>query len=308
MQSGFAHVGTWKHVPVFFHWTVLLWFPLVMWSWTSGGLVQAFIAASGLVALLLAHEIGHAVAARSRGADVLAIRLFMFHGHCEHEHLGWEADQILIAWGGVLAQFCLLCAAAVAELLTAHLWPDGHAFFEPLFAVFIYINLVTAIINLVPVAPLDGHTAWQVLPLLGTYLRHRFQGATRAFHTGPKGRLSVTTPRKQVAPASLNSADHADGTGVRIISHGDASYECALVAWRELYRFYLGGMAVGVHPGHNLVDVASRIVVDRERRIRECMAAGQLSQITDDQALVWQKTNAELLAVIIEPYVLVQPA
>lgn len=307
VQSGVAHVGTWKRVPVFFHWTVLLWLPWVMWGWGPGGTLQAFMAAFGLVVLMLVHEIGHAVAARSRGAQVLAIRLYLFHGHCEYQYLDREADQILVAWGGVLAQFCLLCGAIVAILLTDYLWPLGRVFLEPLFVVFIKINLFTAAMNLVPVAPLDGHRAWRVLPLLRTYFRRRFPGATRTSHAGrsPRGRLSVAATRLP-ASASPNRADKACGAGSRLISYGDASYECVRVAWRELHRFYLGGKAVSVHPGHDLVYVASRIVVDLERRIQECMAAGQVSAVTDDQALGWQKTNAELLAVIIEPYVLVQ--
>lgn len=62
----------------------------------------------------------NAAAARRLGYDVDAIRVAFFHGRCEHEAPHTESDDVLVAWGGVLAQFAvalpiLIVAAAFEE-------------------------------------------------------------------------------------------------------------------------------------------------------------------------------------------------
>jgi hypothetical protein len=82
---------------------------------------------------------------------------------CEHDEPYYERDDIFIAWGGVLAQLCMLALAVAAKHAVRLLLPDWEPLLSPILFVFIDANLVIAVINLIPVAPLDGHKAWRVL-------------------------------------------------------------------------------------------------------------------------------------------------
>jgi len=164
MTLGFWQLGRWKDVPVALHWSALLPF-----AWCLLGRQDLRATLSSVLAflvLLAVHELGHAVAARSRGIEVIGIRLYLLHGVCEHEAPEREEDDILIAWGGVLAQLCLLAAALLVLHAASALLPGSAPVLQPVLFVFIHANIVIAAINLFPMAPLDGHRAWRVVPLL----------------------------------------------------------------------------------------------------------------------------------------------
>lgn len=177
-QSGYWKFGKWKGIPLYCHWTVLLWMP--WYWWVRGSLGWAVVTLLAYLALLLAHELGHAVVARARRVKVHAIRLFVLHGQCEHDEPYYERDDIFIAWGGVLAQMCVLTVAVAAKHGARLLFPDVEPFLAPILFVFIDANLVIAVINLVPVAPLDGHKAWRLLLPVWTSFVLRAQGGVRS--------------------------------------------------------------------------------------------------------------------------------
>ena len=164
MQSGARQIGQWKGIPFFFHWTILLW--LVWYAGRYKSVLGAGLAFVGLVALLMAHELGHAIAARSRRLEVHAIRLSALHGRCEYELPHDEMDDVIVAWGGVLAQVCILVPAWGLRHVLHWAAPGIESLLAPLFLALIPVNLLLIAVNLVPVAPLDGHKAWRVLPLL----------------------------------------------------------------------------------------------------------------------------------------------
>ncbi len=168
MNSGFLKIGTWRNVPLYCHWSVLLWLPL--YGARYGSLLWAAVTFAAFAALLLAHEMGHAIAANSRGLRVFAMRFHVLGGECEHVSAHYERDVVFVAWGGVLAQFCILVAALVAQYLAAifHVHSEVLA---GLFFVFINANIVLIAINLIPVRPLDGHKAWRIIPLFWKTLR-----------------------------------------------------------------------------------------------------------------------------------------
>lgn len=168
MTSGFFKLGTWRNVPLFFHWTLLLWVPFY-WS-RFGSLFWAVVTFAAYTALVLIHEMGHALVANWRGLPVFAMRLHVLGGECEHAAAGREKDSVWVAWGGVLAQLCVLVAALAAKYATAGLHVQSELL-EALFFVFINANLFTIAFNLIPVAPLDGYRAWRAIPLLWAKLR-----------------------------------------------------------------------------------------------------------------------------------------
>jgi Zn-dependent protease len=124
------------------------------------------LATTGLVsyvAIIFAHEVGHAAVAHGLGYEVTAIRVGLLHGRCEYEHPDSAWDASLVSWGGVLAQFLIAAVVfAVAGIISGSL--SDH--FGPVVIFLGYINIVVAAMNLTPRAPFDGHLAWRIFPAI----------------------------------------------------------------------------------------------------------------------------------------------
>ena len=115
------------------------------------------------IAIIFAHELGHAAIARRLGYDVTAIRIGLVHGRCEYEHPDSAWDASLVSWGGILAQ--LLVAAlvfATAGVVSGNLSDR----FGPIVIFLGYINIIIAAVNLTPRAPFDGYLAWRIFPAI----------------------------------------------------------------------------------------------------------------------------------------------
>ena len=157
-------LGRWRGVPISLHWTVLIGLPWFYYE--TRGFADTAIAFVGFFFLILIHELGHAAAARWRGLEVESIRLFFIHGTCSTEEPDYELDDVLIAWGGVAAQFVVLVVAFSAGLLLPTVSPFAHGLASPLLRVLTEVNLFIMIVNLIPIAPFDGAKAWRILPIL----------------------------------------------------------------------------------------------------------------------------------------------
>jgi hypothetical protein len=83
--------------------------------------------------------------------------------------------------------------------------------------------------------------------------------------------------------------------------------ETAKIHWHELQRFFASGNAIAVDPRLNLTQVASQIVADNADQIKHWMDAGLVDAVKDSQAQLWYEQNALVWAVVIKPWVLVQP-
>jgi hypothetical protein len=83
--------------------------------------------------------------------------------------------------------------------------------------------------------------------------------------------------------------------------------ETAQIAWKELQRFFAGGVALMVARDLDLVEVAFQISRDNVALIKEWMDAGQLHKVADTQAAAWFEADALVWAVVVSPWVLVQP-
>jgi hypothetical protein len=90
-------------------------------------------------------------------------------------------------------------------------------------------------------------------------------------------------------------------TRVRILA------ETAKIAWQELQRFFAQGVVVMVKPGLDLVDVAYEVTQDNEQQVKHWMETGELQNVSDDQAREWLEANALMWAVVVKPWVLIQP-
>ncbi len=112
------------------------------------------LAAIGLFASIVLHEVGHSVVARRHGLPIKGITLFVFGGVAE---MGDEPQspkvEFLVAIGGPVVSFALALGFAILAALSSTLLPT------PILAVLSYlasINAIVAIFNLVPAFPLDG--------------------------------------------------------------------------------------------------------------------------------------------------------
>jgi stage IV sporulation protein FB len=121
----------------------------------------AVAAVISYLAIIFVHELGHAAVAHWLGYDVNAIYVGLIHGRCEYEHPDTEWEAALVSFGGAAAQFLV----AVLVFSVATVLPDGLAtYFGPIVVFLGYLNVSIALLNLAPVAALDGKTAWRVLP------------------------------------------------------------------------------------------------------------------------------------------------
>jgi hypothetical protein len=84
--------------------------------------------------------------------------------------------------------------------------------------------------------------------------------------------------------------------------------ETAQIAWKELQRFFAGGSALQVSSGLDLVEVAYQMSQDNAAQIQQWMKAGKFGKVTDEQAAAWIEADALVWAVVVSPWVLVQPA
>lgn len=83
--------------------------------------------------------------------------------------------------------------------------------------------------------------------------------------------------------------------------------ETAQIRWHELQRFFASGNAIAVDPTLDLTHVAAQIAADNAAQIEAWMNAGLVDVVKDTQALQWYETDAFVWAVVIKPWVLVQP-
>ncbi len=97
---------------------------------------------------------------------------------------------------------------------------------------------------------------------------------------------------------SLTDADVAERARINA--------ETAKIAWRELQRFFAQGHAIMVARQLDLIDVAWEMSRDNRGAIEAWMAAGQVGQVTDGQAIEWLESDAIMWCVVVKPWVLVQ--
>ena len=91
------------------------------------------------------------------------------------------------------------------------------------------------------------------------------------------------------------------------VSRAEVNLETAQIAWKELQRFFAKGAALFVSAELDLVEVAVQMSKDDTEQIRQWMDVGKLVKVTDTQAASWFEADALVWAVVVRPWVLVQP-
>jgi Zn-dependent protease/CBS domain-containing protein len=121
-----------------------------MADWVAG-----VIAAVVLLGCLLAHEVSHCLVARHNGVQVRSITLFAFGGisQLEGEAHTAGADFRIAAVGPMVSLSLVVLFAAAQTVVVA---AGGHGLLVHVLSWLWEINLLLAVFNLIPAAPLDG--------------------------------------------------------------------------------------------------------------------------------------------------------
>lgn len=98
-----------------------------------------------------------------------------------------------------------------------------------------------------------------------------------------------------------------NSTNPQEIHRAKVNMETARIGWRELQRFFASGAAIYVSGELDLVEVAFQVSEDNKQQVMGWMEGGQVARVTDEQALAWYEADADMWAVVVSPYVLVQP-
>ena len=83
--------------------------------------------------------------------------------------------------------------------------------------------------------------------------------------------------------------------------------QTAVIAWRDLQRYFAAGVAIFVAPQLDLVDVACQVALDNGAQVAAWMAGDELGPVSDPQARKWFDDDALVWSVVVKPWVLVQP-
>jgi Zn-dependent protease len=118
-------------------------------------IVAGVLTAVGLLVGVLLHELGHAVVARRRGLSVDGITLSWMGGVTRIEgDTGSPLNELLVAVVGPLTSAAVGGVLWVTRILAGH--AGGGSLLLAALGWLAWINVVLAVFNLIPAAPLDG--------------------------------------------------------------------------------------------------------------------------------------------------------
>jgi hypothetical protein len=90
------------------------------------------------------------------------------------------------------------------------------------------------------------------------------------------------------------------------ILRAKVNMETSRIDWKELQQFFASGLAVQISAKLDLVEVALQMSGDNKTQFEKWLSAGMVGKVTDDQAAAWLTADAEVWAVVVSPWVLVQ--
>lgn len=212
MSGGAVRIATWRGVEIRTHWSLVGVAALLTWSlaanafpasatgystsalWIAGGLATIAFLAS-----ITAHEMGHSTVAQRRGIKVRRITMWLFGGIAELERRpqAWR-DEMAIALAGPAVS---LAIGVLAVSAAAGVWAiTGSGLVTTALAWLGSTNVILALFNLLPGAPLDGGrvlAAWRW-----------------------RGHGSALRARTEAARAGVVVADVLIATGVVVVFAG----------------------------------------------------------------------------------------
>ncbi len=148
MTPGSIRLGTYAGIPVRAHWSmaiVALWFGVLLTA--DMGIVGGVLATVAFFASILAHEFGHAMVARHYGVETQSIDLWALGGvaRLDRESPTPRADGLIAVAGPAVSLLLGVVGLGASFALRS----------DVLFWVG-FVNVVLAVFNMLPGAPLDG--------------------------------------------------------------------------------------------------------------------------------------------------------
>lgn len=204
-RSGYFRAGAIAGAPIFLHWSL----PLGPFVFSGFRFIPGLF--FSILAIILVHELGHALVAKARGCQPQAIEMHALGGLCRAQ-INTEMDGVSIAWGGVLAQLWLY----VTVRLAAVFWFPETQQLQYAYEALTYTNLVIAAFNLIPIAPFDGAEAWKIFSVLGWFRVEKIVTKPTAADDSPRARRREVHPVERVR-------ETAGAGSVEIASEEDAA-------------------------------------------------------------------------------------
>ncbi len=82
--------------------------------------------------------------------------------------------------------------------------------------------------------------------------------------------------------------------------------QTAQIPWLELQRSYAQGRVIAVRSDLDLVQIAAQLVENDTDSVESLIRQNAIMFASDEQALKWFEKDAQLWAVVVTPWVLVQ--
>ena len=82
--------------------------------------------------------------------------------------------------------------------------------------------------------------------------------------------------------------------------------ETAKIEWHQLQKHYATGSVVAVDKGFDLIKVAIALNQDDTEKVKQWLAEGKVSDVSNQQAQTWYDQNSLVWALVLPPFVLVQ--
>ena len=82
--------------------------------------------------------------------------------------------------------------------------------------------------------------------------------------------------------------------------------ETAKIEWHQLQKHYATCSVVAVDKGFDLIKVAIALNQDDTEQVKQWLAEGKVSEVSNQQAQTWYDQNSLVWALVLPPFVLVQ--
>jgi len=92
----------------------------------------------------------------------------------------------------------------------------------------------------------------------------------------------------------------------REILRAKINMETSRIHWKELQKFFASGAAIKVSSTLDLIEVALQMHDDNKAQFETWLKTGVVGRVTDEQAAAWLAIDAEVWAVVVSPWILVQ--
>ena len=87
---------------------------------------------------------------------------------------------------------------------------------------------------------------------------------------------------------------------------GKINSETARIAWTDLQRHFASGSTLFVESELDLVEVGYAFQEDDADQVAQWIEAGGIRAVESSQAKYWFDTNADVWAVVVKPWILIQ--